>query len=53
MLELMYELPSNDKVNKVQVTRDSILGKSKPAVFEGERNKNNGALPSNALRKVR
>ncbi len=40
MLELMYELPSNDKVNKVQVTRDSILGKSKPAVFEGERNKN-------------
>ena len=40
MLELMYELPSNDKVNKVQVTRDSILGKSKPKVFEGERNKN-------------
>lgn len=42
MLELMYELPSNDKVNKVQVTRDSIMGKSKPLVFEGERNKNMG-----------
>ena len=37
MLDLMYDLPSNDKVNKVIITRDSILGKGTPLLEEGER----------------
>ncbi|MBT3981386.1 MAG: ATP-dependent Clp protease ATP-binding subunit ClpX [Bacteriovoracaceae bacterium] len=35
MLEVMYDLPSNDKVNKCIVTRDSILGKELPTLIEG------------------
>jgi ATP-dependent Clp protease ATP-binding subunit ClpX len=37
MLDVMYDIPSNDKVNKVIVTRDSILGNESPKVLEGER----------------
>jgi len=35
MLDIMYEVPSNDKVNKIIVTRDSILGKERPRLEEG------------------
>jgi ATP-dependent Clp protease ATP-binding subunit ClpX len=35
MLDIMYDVPSNDKVNKIIVTKDSILGKERPRVEEG------------------
>ncbi len=44
MLDLMYDLPSNDKVNRVLITKDAILGKESPKLFEGER-KNFTAQP--------
>lgn len=37
MLDVMYEIPSNDKIVKCIVTKDSILGVSKPVLVEGER----------------
>jgi ATP-dependent Clp protease ATP-binding subunit ClpX len=37
MLDVMYEIPSNDKVSKVIVTHNSILGKEPPKIIEGER----------------
>jgi len=39
MLDVMYEIPSNKKVNKVVITKDSILGKEKPKLLEGPRAK--------------
>ena len=35
MLDVMYDIPSNDKVNKVVVTLDSIKGSAPPEVHEG------------------
>ena len=35
MLEVMYDIPSNDKANKVVVTYDSIIGKERPRIEEG------------------
>ena len=37
MLDVMYDVPSNDKVSKVIVTRASILGEEGPRVEEGPR----------------
>lgn len=37
MLDVMYDIPSNDKINKVVVTKDSILGIESPKLLEGER----------------
>ncbi|MFZ4712225.1 MAG: ATP-dependent Clp protease ATP-binding subunit ClpX [Bacteriovoracaceae bacterium] len=37
MLDVMYEIPGNEKVTKCIVTRDSIVGISGPKVIEGER----------------
>lgn len=37
MLDVMYEVPSNDKICKVVVTKNSIQGKGSPTVIEGER----------------
>jgi len=37
MLDVMYDIPSNDKINKVLVTKDSILGLESPKLLEGER----------------
>lgn len=37
MLEVMYDIPSNEKVNKIVVTRDSILGIERPRMVEGPR----------------
>jgi ATP-dependent Clp protease ATP-binding subunit ClpX len=37
MLDVMYDIPGNDKVCKVVVTKDSILGKTTPTVVEGPR----------------
>ncbi len=37
MLEVMYEVPSNPKVNKIVITKDSILGNKTPDLVEGPR----------------
>jgi ATP-dependent Clp protease ATP-binding subunit ClpX len=37
MLDVMYEVPANDKVCKVIVTLDSVKGKSAPTLVEGVR----------------
>ncbi|MCO4793191.1 MAG: ATP-dependent Clp protease ATP-binding subunit ClpX [Bacteriovoracaceae bacterium] len=40
MLDVMYEIPTNDKICKVLITHDSILGKTSPELIEGERKLN-------------
>ena len=35
MLDIMYDIPSNDKISKVIITMDTIIGKSSPKVIEG------------------
>lgn len=37
MLEVMYEIPTNDKIAKCIVTKASIEGLEKPTLIEGER----------------
>lgn len=37
MLDVMYEVPSNEKINKVIITVDSITGKGTPKLVEGPR----------------
>lgn len=39
MLEVMYDLPGNEKVNKCIINKDAILGYGKPLLEEGERKK--------------
>ena len=39
MLDVMYEIPSNDKINKCVVTKASIEGVDKPKLLEGEKKK--------------
>jgi ATP-dependent Clp protease ATP-binding subunit ClpX len=39
MLDVMYDLPGNEKVSKCIVTKDSIIGLGKPQLIEGERKK--------------
>ena len=36
MLDVMYEIPSKGNIVKCIVTKDSILGKEKPRLIEGE-----------------
>lgn len=37
MLDVMYEIPSNDKINKCIITKASIEGYEKPKLIEGEK----------------
>lgn len=37
MLDVMYDIPSNEKINKVVVTKASIEGTESPRLLEGER----------------
>lgn len=37
MLDVMYEIPGNDKISKCIVTKDAILGKEQPKLVEGEK----------------
>ncbi len=37
MLDVMYDIPSNEKINKVIITKESILGTKTPTLEEGER----------------
>ena len=39
MLDVMYEIPSNPKINRCVVTKASIQGEELPKLFEGERKK--------------
>ena len=39
MLDVMYELPSNEKISKCVVTKSAILGQERPKLIEGERSK--------------
>ena len=39
MLDVMYDLPANEKVAKCIVTKDAIIGAGKPLLEEGERKK--------------
>jgi len=39
MLDVMYDLPGNDKIAKCIVTKDAITGEGKPVLEEGERKK--------------
>ena len=48
MLDLMYDVPSNEKVNKVVITKDSILGKTPPVIMEGPR-KNHGSHKNKSI----
>jgi ATP-dependent Clp protease ATP-binding subunit ClpX len=41
MLDVMYEIPGNDKVAKCVVTKAAIQGLEKPQLIEGERKINN------------
>ncbi len=38
MLDVMYDIPSNDKINKVIITLESIIGKTSPKMVEGPKN---------------
>src|SRR5690606_10351352 len=39
MLDVMYELPGNEKVAKCTITKEVITGEGKPVLEEGERKK--------------
>src|SRR5690606_404051 len=37
MLDVMYDIPTNEKIGKVVITRASILGTESPTLVEGQR----------------
>lgn len=39
MLDVMYDLPANEKVAKCTITKEAILGQGKPVLEEGDRKK--------------
>ena len=39
MLDVMYDIPSDEKIAKCVVTQDAIQGKERPKLIEGERKK--------------
>ncbi len=39
MLDVMYDLPANEKVSKCVITKEAINGQGKPTLEEGERKK--------------
>lgn len=51
MMDIMYEIPSNDKVCKVVITHDSILGTDTPKLIEGKRVLANASLESKSFDK--
>ncbi len=48
MLDVMYEVPSNEKVCKVVVTLESVTGRGTPKVIEGPRKTLTAAAGSNS-----
>ena len=39
MLDLMYDIPANEKINKIIITKNFLLGKESPTLEEGPRKK--------------
>ncbi len=53
MLDVMYDLPANEKVAKCIVTRDAIVGLGKPILEEGDRKKRvEGKAGAKAAKKI-
>ncbi len=53
MLDVMYDLPANEKVAKCIVTRDAIIGAGKPILEEGDRKKRvEGKTGAKAAKKI-
>ena len=53
MLDVMYDLPGNEKVAKCLVTRAAIIGEGKPQLIEGERKKRSEAkTPVKTAKKI-
>lgn len=53
MLDVMYDLPGNEKIAKCIITKEAILGSGKPVLEEGERKKKSeskaGAKPAKKI----
>jgi ATP-dependent Clp protease ATP-binding subunit ClpX len=53
MLDVMYDLPGNEKIAKCIITKDSITGAGKPVLEEGERKKKlEGKAGAKAAKKI-
>ena len=52
MLDVMYDLPANDKIAKCIITKDSITGHGKPVLEEGDRKKRPESKASKAAKKI-
>lgn len=52
MLDVMYDLPGNEKVSKCIVTKDAILGTGKPVLEEGDRKKREPKAGGKAAKKI-
>lgn len=52
MLDVMYDLPGNEKVAKCIITKDSITGAGKPVLEEGDRKKRAEAKGTKAAKKI-
>ena len=48
MLDLMYDVPTNDKINKIIITRDFLRGKEGPKLLEGPRKSPEKTISKNA-----
>lgn len=48
MLDLMYDVPTNEKINKIIITRDFLKGKEGPKLEEGPRKTPEKAISKNA-----
>jgi ATP-dependent Clp protease ATP-binding subunit ClpX len=53
MLDVMYDLPANEKISKCIITKESIIGTGKPILEEGERKKKSDSKSgSKAAKKI-
>jgi len=52
MLDVMYDLPGNEKIAKCIVTKESITGEGKPVLEEGDRKKRLETKSSKAAKKI-
>ncbi len=50
MLEVMFDLPSNDKVNKCIVTQASVIGEEHPKLVEGPRKERESVAANSKLK---
>jgi ATP-dependent Clp protease ATP-binding subunit ClpX len=52
MLDVMYDLPANEKVAKCIITKEAIIGKGKPVLEEGDRKKRIESKASKSSKKI-